>query len=205
MGRERTRQTSRLPFPCVTCHKKRTARRCPTSNCSQGACSLVFFSSPACHLALVLLWRAVAEPEVGACTTAKVGELRFDLLHLVGQVLELGVHVTCVRQDGRRRQRVDPVLVPERVEQGRVRGGFKVGDVQLVVAVLVRAKVLNLGERHALKLVARPFGWLIALRVRPEGADLHFACGGGAGRIDDHSQPRLLELLVEHLRATVDA
>ena len=49
---------------------------------------------------------------------------------------------------GRGGERGDPVLVPQRVQDGRVERRLEVRDVERVVLVRVRAKVLGLLERH---------------------------------------------------------
>ncbi len=48
------------------------------------------------------------------------------------------------REQGAGGEGVDPVLVPEQVEEMRVEGGFEVGDFQGVILPTVHPKVLNL-------------------------------------------------------------
>ena len=65
--------------------------------------------------------------------------------------------------EGRGRQGVDPVLVPQQVQDVGVQAGLEKGDVQGVVALAVHPKVLNLVHGDGLVLAGRRVWGRVAL------------------------------------------
>lgn len=102
-------------------------------------------------------------------------QARLALFEFLRQVEDLTGGVLGVAEQARTSQRVDPVLVPQRVQELAVQGGFEVSDVELIVLLAVDTKVLDFVQRNRLVL-----GWffvwrLVALRVRSESSEIDFS------------------------------
>lgn len=69
----------------------------------------------------------------------------------------------------------DPVFVPEEVEDFRVEGGFKVGDIEGVVLIRVDAKVFYFVEGDGLVFGGFGVGGDVFLGVRSECSDVDFS------------------------------
>ena len=88
------------------------------------------------------------------------------------------------RYQGTLTERVHPVLIPEQTEQLIVETALEDLDVDLVVLVRVRAKVLDLVQRDRLVLGRSGVWWGVVLRIRPEGANVYLAGGDGTVRVN---------------------
>ena len=74
------------------------------------------------------------------------------------------------REEGAGGEGVDPVLVPEEVEEVRVQRGLEVGDLQGVVLPTVHSKVLDLLQGDGLVLSRA----LVRGRVPLQATKIHF-------------------------------
>jgi hypothetical protein len=132
--------------------------------CCTAACALDSFAwrSVSCETAYARFCPCARQPPPARCTPA-------------------GTH----RDERTLGERVDPVLVPEQAEELRVERAREHLHVERVVLVRVHAEVLNLRERDGLVLVATGRGRrCVALRVRPERANVDLACGDRAVGVD---------------------
>ena len=96
-------------------------------------------------------------------------------LHLVREVADLARGVLCVGQKGRGGEGVNPVVVPQVVQQPLVHRRLEIGHVERVVGLAVDAKVLNLVERNCLVLAGLLIRRLVALGICAECPEIHLA------------------------------
>ena len=78
-----------------------------------------------------------------------------------------------------------PVLVPQQSQELLIEARLEHLDFELIVLICVNTKVLNLvqGDRLVLGLFRR-CGWLVAVGVSAEGADVDLSGRNGAVRVD---------------------
>ena len=136
---------------------------------------------------------------------ARAANLLFRFLQFVGQIEDLSRRVFLVGEQAGRTQRVHPIFVPERFQQTSIETRLEVGEIERVVLLAVDAKVLDLVEGDGLVFGGRVIGGLVALGVGAKSADVDFAGGNGAHRIDNDGHPGVLKLLVQHLSGNVNA
>lgn len=60
-------------------------------------------------------------------------------------------------------QRIDPVLVPQKIQQLGIQARLEDGDLELIVRVGVDTEILDLVERDGLVVVGGSVGWSVAL------------------------------------------
>jgi hypothetical protein len=71
--------------------------------------------------------------------------------------------VVCISGDGAGGEGVDPILVPEEVQEMRVQRGLEVAHFQWVVLFAVDSKILNLLQWDGLVLSRGLVRWLVTL------------------------------------------
>ena len=77
---------------------------------------------------------------------------------------KLTSRVLCVGDQRRRAECVDPVVVPERIQQPLVHHRLEVGDLERVVRLAVDAEILNLAQRDGLVFAGAVIWRLVACR-----------------------------------------
>ena len=130
-------------------------------------------------------------------------------VHLRCNVSQCLSEVLCVIKEGAGGESLDPVLVPEGLEDLRVESRFKEGVLQLIVLLRMQTEILHLFLRyHALggTLTASLFLHLldVALGEDTEAADFYLTRGHCALRINHDSDEGLLMLLIQSLSTHID-
>ena len=113
-----------------------------------------------------------------------------------GATTNLACGVLGVGEERTAGQCVDPVVVPEAVQQGLVHGGLEVGHVQGVVRLAVDTEILNLVEWNGLVLGRSLVRGLVTFGVCSEGAQVDFSRRYCPDRIHHNGDKRILEILV---------
>ena len=114
---------------------------------------------------------------------------------------------SCIFSVGEKRaagESVDPVMVPEAVQETLVHGGLEVGHIQGVILTGVHAKVFNLVQGNSLVFIRSNIWRFEAFGIGSEGSEVDFASGDCPDGIHHDGDKWVLEVLVQHLSGNIN-